>query len=270
MKQIKSILKFILPKGVITKLNIIKNVIKNDSKTNTLISGVLLNPYNIQNGLITNFTCNFMEESRFLDAYNLGIETGALRHHPGDLYWRAYVACWAAYKAKELPGDFVECGVNLGFLSRVITDYVGFQNLDKKFYLIDTFSGFPLETMGEEQREHLTPQVTSEYKECYEEVKATFKEFPNVIIVRGKVPDVLASIESDKIAFISLDMNNADAEIAAAEYFWDKIVSGGVILLDDYGHPMSIFHRKKFDEFCEKRKVKVLTLPNGQGLIFKN
>ena len=78
MKTIKSILKLILPREVITKLNIIKNVVNNDSKTNTLIAGVLLIPYNIQNGLITNFTCNFMEEDHFLESYNSGVETGPL------------------------------------------------------------------------------------------------------------------------------------------------------------------------------------------------
>jgi len=270
MKAIKSILKSILPKGVITKLNLTKLILTNENKVNDNLAGVLLSPYSIQNGLITTFTSNFMEDDLFIESYNVGKKTGALRNHPGELYWRAYVACWAASKAKTLDGDFIECGVNLGFLSRVIVNYLGFNNLDKKFYLVDTFSGFPIETMGKEQRQYLGAEVISEYKECYEEVKETFSEFPNVILVRGKVPDVLPQIKSDKISFVSLDMNNADAEIAAAENFWDKLVSGAVIVLDDYGHPSAIFHRKKFDEFCAKRNVKVLALPNGQGLILKN
>ena len=211
-----------------------------------------------------------MEDALFVESYNIGKKTGALRNHPGELYWRAYVACWAASKAKTLDGDFIECGVNLGFLSRVIVNYVGFNNLDKKFFLVDTFAGFPIETMGKEQRQYLSAEVTSEYKECYDEVQATFREFPGVVLVRGKVPDALSQVKTDKIAFVSLDMNNADAEIAAAEHFWDKMVSGAVIVLDDYGHPSAFFHRKKFDGFCAKRNVKVLALPNGQGLIFKN
>ena len=270
LKIIKKVLKNILSRDVITKLNLIKSILTNGSKTNNNLSGVLLSPYSIQNGLITTFTSNFMEDTLFVDSYEIGLKTGALKNHPGDLYWRAYVACWAASKAKTLEGDFIECGVNLGFLSRVIVNYVGFNNLDKKFYLVDTFSGFPTETMGEEQRQYLSAEVASEYIDCYEEVQATFSEFSNVILVKEKVPNALPFVKSEKVSFISLDMNNADAEIAAAEYFWDKMVSGGVIVLDDYGHPSAFFHRKKFDEFCTKRNVKVLTLPNGQGLIFKN
>jgi len=273
MKKIKSILNFILPNEFKIKLRILKRILTNNNiAENNSIAGILLNPNPscYENGLISNYSCNFMEDDLFLESYNMGKKTGALRNHPGEIYWRAYVACWAANKAKTLPGDFVECGVNLGFLSRIVMHYTSFKNLHKKFYLLDTFSGFPLDTMEKEQRKYLNPEVLSEYKECYEEVKTTFSEFSNVIIVRGKVPDTLSLVEANKVAYLSLDMNNADAEIAAAEYFWDRMVGGSVILLDDYGHPSCIYHRKKFDEFCKKRNVQVLSLPNGQGLIFRN
>ncbi len=100
-------------------------------------------------------------------------------------------------------------------------------------------------------------------------MKASFAKFPNVILVRGTVPETLKQIESEKIAYLSLDMNNAAAEIAAAEYLWDRMVSGSVIVLDDYGHPTSGLYRKSFNEFCKKRNLQVLSLPQGQGLIFR-
>ncbi len=265
MTKIKSILKLMLPNKIKIKLSRLKQIITNKNEN----IGILVNPSSIENGLVTNFIGNFMDDEFFLESYNMGKQTGALKNHPGEIYWRAHVACWAATLAKTIEGDFVECGVNLGFLSRVIMHYTDFQNLDKKFYLLDTFSGFPLDAMEKEQREYLNPEVLSEYKECYEEVKTTFRNFPNVIIVKGKVPNTLPLVEAKKIAYLSLDMNNADAEVAAAEYFWDKMVSNAVILLDDYGHPSAVSHRRKFDEFCKKRNVKVLALPQGQGLILK-
>jgi len=265
MKKIKSILKLMLPNEIKIKLSRLKQVITNKNEN----IGILVNPSSIENGLVTNFIGNFMEDEFFLESYNMGKKTGALKNHPGDIYWRAHVACWCAFRAKTLEGDFVECGVNLGFLSRIITHYTDFQNLDKKFYLLDTFSGFPFDTIEEEERASLNIEVTSKFKDCHETVKAIFRNFPNVIIVKGKVPNTLPLVEAKKIAYLSLDMNNATAEIAAAEYFWDKMVSNSVILLDDYGHPSAVFHRRKFDEFCKKRNVKVLALPQGQGLILK-
>ncbi len=64
-------------------------------------------------------------------------------------------------------------------------------------------------------------------------------------------------------------MNTRDPEIAAAEYFWDKLVSGAAIVLDDYGWRKHIEQKRAFDDFASRRGVQVLSLPTGQGLILK-
>jgi hypothetical protein len=64
-------------------------------------------------------------------------------------------------------------------------------------------------------------------------------------------------------------MNNTAPEIAAAEYFWDRVTKGGIIVLDDYGWRKHIHQKIAFDRFADEREVKVLSLPTGQGLIFK-
>ena len=184
-----------------------------------------------------------------------------------DIHWRAYVVCWAANKAKSLEGDFVECGVNKGRLSRAIMNYVNFKNLKKKFYLLDTFCGLSEKYISEQEKKHgITP---GGYEECYESVKETFKDFNNVEIIRGTVPDTLPYVKAEKVCFLSLDMNCATPEIAAAEFFWDKLVSGAVIVLDDYGWSDHIVQKHAFDHFASRKGVQVLSLPTGQGLIFK-
>ena len=37
-------------------------------------------------------------------------------------HWRVHVGLWAAFSASKLDGDFVECGVNRGFLSSAIME----------------------------------------------------------------------------------------------------------------------------------------------------
>jgi hypothetical protein len=65
-------------------------------------------------------------------------------------------------------------------------------------------------------------------------------------------------------------MNCAEPEIAAANYFWDRLVPGAVILLDDYGYS-ELYRRQKdaFDQFAAERRVPLLLLPTGQGIIVK-
>ncbi len=58
---------------------------------------------------------------------------------------------------------------------------------------------------------------------------------PNVEIIKGAVPDTLGLVDTERVAFLSLDMNTRDPEIAAAEFFWDRMTSGAAIVLDDYG-----------------------------------
>jgi O-methyltransferase len=93
----------------------------------------------------------------------------------------------------------------------------------------------------------------------------TFRPFPGVQLVRGVVPDTLSQVTADAICYLSLDMNNAAPEIAAAEHFWDRLVSGGIIVLDDYGWSKQINQKIAFDSFAETRNVRVLSLPTGQG-----
>ena len=64
-------------------------------------------------------------------------------------------------------------------------------------------------------------------------------------------------------------MNVVIPEIAAAEYFWDRLVTGAIVILDDYGHLPHVLQKHAFDAFAAARGVQVLLLPTGQGLIFK-
>lgn len=144
--------------------------------------------------------------------------------------------------------------------------YIDFANLpDKKFYLVDTYHGMPDEFLEEDNKALLE----NRYGDCYEETRRTFASFRNAVLIRGVVPYILSEVKAKKVCYLSIDMNCTAPSIAAAEFFWDKMSSGAVMVLDDYG--FSTFFRQKlaFDEFARARDVDVLSLPTGQGLIFK-
>jgi O-methyltransferase len=218
------------------------------------------------------FTANaapFLDDEDFLRAYDLREKTNSW--HGASIRWRAYVACWAGSYAGKIDGDFVECGVNRGGLARAIIDYVGFESLNKRFYLIDTFAGIVPAYLSQSEMEIGIPSVYSYYaNNSAEIVRNSFAPFAGVRIVDGVVPDILSSLPISRVAFLSLDMNCAMPEIRAAEFFWPRMCSGGVMLLDDYGNPLHCEQQKAFDCFARDRGVRVLVLPTGQGLIFKN
>ena len=64
-------------------------------------------------------------------------------------------------------------------------------------------------------------------------------------------------------------MNIVQPEIAAMEFFWDKLVSGAAVILDDYGWVNYSLQQEAHDRFAASKDVPILNLPTGQGLIIK-
>jgi hypothetical protein len=216
--------------------------------------------------LVTSNNCDFIIDPKFAKAYEKAVATEPWVGF--TLQWRVYIVCWFANKVKSLEGDFVECGVNTGAYSRAIVEYINFKSLDKTFYLFDTFSGLDEKQITESEKKAGISGYIGNYKDVYEQVKNTFSTF-NVNVIKGTVPDTLAKCKAEKICYLSIDMNVTEPEIAAANFFWDKIVKGGVIILDDYGFPPHINQKIAFDNFAKAKGVDILTLPTGQGIIIK-
>jgi O-methyltransferase len=217
-----------------------------------------------EDGFATVHNCDFIKDPLFMRAYEKGMETGSWK----NIRWRAHVYSWFALQAFRLKGDFVECGVNRGGYARMVYEYMPFSESDKRFYLLDTFNGFDLDLLSNDEIGLGIPEAYN-YTECYEQVLQTFSPFANAVVVRGKIPDTLEKVESKEISFLSIDMNCVEPEIAAANHFWDRLVSGGIMLLDDYGHPLHINQKIAFDRFAKEKNVRILHLPTEQGVIMK-
>lgn len=210
---------------------------------------------------------DFLADPQFARAYARGVKA---QGHDYRYYWRMYVGLWCAGQAARLRGDYVECGVWKGFLSSAIMDYLDWNAFGRTFYLFDTFDGIDetLVTAAERERLHLD-HYRKYYLPNWEDAKANFAEYRNVVLVRGSVPAALGAVRVGPVAYLSLDMNNVTPELAAADYFWDRLVPGGLILLDDYGFVSYEEQKKGFDRFARGKGIRVLALPTGQGLMVK-
>jgi len=215
-----------------------------------------------EDGLVTTHNCDFIDDPEFSAAY----ASGEQQQKMDGIRWRAHTALWAASHAKHLDGDYVECGVYRGFLSKSIMTYLDFKNMpDRQFYLFDTYDGLVADMVTEDD----TAAHRNDYEDCYDFVKRSFADYSNVNIIRGPVPDILPSADISKVAYLSIDMNCTQPEVDALDYFWPRLVSGGVVVLDDYGFPGHEAQKAGADRVAESVGVKVLTLPTGQGLLVK-
>lgn len=213
----------------------------------------------------------FMQEERFRRAYIKGQQSGHLFSQQGQLHveWRAHIALWAAQIGLKLSGDFVECGFNTGIFSLAIADYLDFGNSGRRFYLFDTFCGTPEDQMDAAEREKRLIDNARYYPDCYEIAQKNFALYPNMRLVRGRVPESLAEVQIDHVAYLSIDMNVASAEVAAIEFFWPKLQTGAPVVLDDYAWTGCETQKAAMDAFAKRVGSPIATLPTGQGLLFK-
>ncbi|HTH17395.1 MAG TPA: TylF/MycF/NovP-related O-methyltransferase, partial [Magnetospirillum sp.] len=205
---------------------------------------------------------DFMRDPTFVAAYSRALKAAGVEQ---NYYWRVHVALWCANHARHLEGDFVECGVWRGLLSSAIMQHLDWNNFGRHFYLFDTFRGIDETQLSDvEILKGNTAHLRHHYQnDIYEDVVENFSEFNNHTIVRGSVPSTLDTVKIDKISYLSIDMNNAAPEIACADYFWDKLVPGATILLDDYGFVTYEEQKQAFDNWSKKYNIPILALPTG-------
>lgn len=227
----------------------------------------------VQDGLSTLHNDHFRSRPEFRSAYQRGIQ--ASHGVDPEFEWRVHIALWAAEAGCRVPGDFVECGVNAGFMSSAIMHYLGWKERKRQFYLVDTFAGPVLDQFTNDEihrgRLHAAKQALAAgaYVTDLDRIRANYAEWSDVVIVQGTVPGVLPKVQAAEIAFLHLDMNCALPERAALEFFWARLSRGAVVLLDDYAFTGYEEQARAIDESMRQLGANVLSLPTGQGLIIR-
>jgi hypothetical protein len=224
-------------------------------------------------GLNTVHHARFRDDPHFQAAWEGAFQaTGQV--DPGS-YWRIHIGLWAASVAARVSGDFVECGVNAGFLSSAIVRYVDWNSLRKRFYLVDTFTGPVLSQYSSEEIERGRWDVAERAKAAgayvtdLESVRRRYEGWDGISIVQGTVPEALPAVDADRVAFLHLDMNVAYPECEALKFFWDRISAGGIVLMDDYAYFGYEEQGNALDRMARTIGASILALPTGQGMIFK-
>lgn len=223
-----------------------------------------------KDGMRITHKTDHLTERRFAKAFQTVLDNGAVRDLEGknhdNVEWRFYNLCWIAEHVKNLGGDYVECGVYKGGASRAVCEYIDFNSLDKDFFLLDTFAGVPLHLLLPHEQQ---PYNYARHDSYVEIAKANFKKFPRARIIEGQIPETLEQVHSRKIAYLHIDLNSLTAEIAALDFFWDRMVPGGFLVSDDYGHGGHEPQRAAWDEWAEKKGLKVWVQPTAQGILIK-
>jgi O-methyltransferase len=200
---------------------------------------------------------SMLEDAAFLQAWAGNNETDSDR----TAIWRRYILATTGYHAVQLDGDFVECGCYRAVGLKTVVDYLGGPAFPRGAWGYDLF---------EHEKGMAHHAMPAHGPDLVETVRAKFAGYNTVRIVQGEIPASFAQAVPDRIAWLHLDLNQPAAELAALDALFDRIVPGGMLILDDYEWAMAYRGQKLAeDPWFEARKYRVIPLPTGQGLVIK-
>lgn len=219
-------------------------------------------------GMASAHNLSFRTEPRFVASSERAIKAGGFDY---DIPMRIHQALWCADKAFKLPSDsvFVELGTGKGYVMSAVLEssrWIKINLTEKKYFLFDTFESSATDFKS---RQDLSLGRNIYYAESFNAVRENFLEYPNVHLIKGVLPETLKSYSLEKIGFLHIDLNAPEIETQCLRMLWDKILPGGVVLIDDYAYSGFEYTYKLFNELAQELEVSILTSASGQGIIVK-
>lgn len=160
----------------------------------------------------------------------------------------------------NLDGDIAEVGTYKAGVGHYLNKFSN----GKRVLLFDTFTGIPIKS-------EIDTHLVGDFNDSnYEQVKEHFKNYNNVKVIQGLFPDSVGSHikESDRFCFVHIDVDQYQSTIDSLNFFYNKIVTGGVIVFDDYGHLAGV--DKAINDFFSDKPEKPIQGTFMQCFIFKN
>jgi hypothetical protein len=176
----------------------------------------------------------------------------------------------------HLEGTIAECGCFRGMSSYLMLDrqktaQPGFTG--DGYHIFDSFEGLsepgPDDIVAREN-----PKAARLSQMCQpgafaaslETVQRGLAAFPAVEFHPGWIPQSFAGLREMTYRFVHLDLDLHDPTLAALEYFYPRMVKGGVLVCDDYSWPGA---RKAIEDFCARYRVAFEATPHGQAVLRK-
>lgn len=153
------------------------------------------------------------------------------------------------FEEDGIEGSVAELGVYRGDTATKINR--AFPN--RKLYLFDTFEGFSIEDTKIEEKNGFSEAKEGWFEDTSVELVLEKLPYPeNAVICKGFFPATVKDGLDEMFCMIRLDMDLYEPTVAALDFFHDKIVHGGVIILHDYfgSHYQGI--KKATNEYLKK------------------
>ena len=97
----------------------------------------------------------------------------------------------------------------------------------------------------------------------------TLADFPGVTFHEGWIPEVLEDLPDTHYRFVHVDVDLFAPTRACLEYFYPRLVPGGLLVIDDYGFTAWPGCKAAADAWSAEQAVPIVLLPTGNALVVK-
>ena len=173
----------------------------------------------------------------------------------------------------QVPGDIVECGVwRGGLMMAVAHTLLKEKKHDRDLYLFDTFEVMSkptdvdvsvngkksanIEFEKNKKNEDSSDWCFASLDEVKKNMIKTGYDSEKLHFIKGKVENTLPEHIPNQIAILRLDTDWYESTKHELIHLFPKLVSGGVLILDDYGHWEGA--KKAVDEYISQNKIQIL------------
>ncbi len=182
---------------------------------------------------------------------------------------RCYMLLEIARSLRGIEGHFAECGVRYGKSSLFLMTGAGADS-GKCLHVFDSFEG-----LSDPGPQDVKPGGDLEWSRGdlavpEEIVRRNLSDFGDrVVLHKGWIPDRFPEVENERFSLVHVDVDLYEPTMAAIEFFYPRVNSGGVILCDDYGSADCPGAKRAIDAFFDDKPENVIGLTSGQSLVIK-
>lgn len=186
---------------------------------------------------------------------------GELHGHNTDRKW---ALAQLLRLVRHVPGDTAECGVYLGASSYLICGANRSSPLEKWHHGFDSFEG--LSRPGGRDGDYWRGGDLSVPLDACARNLAEFRECR---LHKGWIPERFHEVDDKRFSFVHIDVDIYEPTKASAEFFYPRLNAGGILVCDDYGFTTCPGATRAIDEYLLDKPEKMLSLPDGGGMMIK-
>jgi len=141
----------------------------------------------------------------------------------------------------------------------------GGSSLRKPFHLFDTFAGLP--ESSAKDRNVYTGKSKPQYACSLDSVHEYLRNYANLHFYQGLFPETAAPVADRKFCFVHIDVDLYTSTLACLEFFYPRLVPGGILLSHDYSLLTGV--KAALSEFLVDKAEALVELPTTQAMIIK-